>query len=167
MRNEGIVPRVLNSALGGPQRRSARYGNENSCPCRKSNTSISAPSPVLYQMIYPGCCASDIIIIFLIPLCFFVEGWWRACLVLWLQCPCALCGFMVAIRHACPLCDKPFYGKQKFFRCGACEVRIHCVCLQLREAKQVAISATGESVYRCDVCAKSLGSSSSVKASAK
>jgi hypothetical protein len=41
------------------------------------------------------------------------------------------------------------------------------VCLQLGEAEQATISATGESVYRCDACAKSLGSSSSVKAPAK
>jgi hypothetical protein len=41
------------------------------------------------------------------------------------------------------------------------------VCLQLGEAKQAAISATGESVYRCAACAKSLGSSSSVKAPSK
>jgi hypothetical protein len=74
---------------------------------------------------------------------------------------------MVASRDACPLCDKPFCGKQKFVCCGACEVRIHCMCLQLAEAKQVAISTTGESVYRCDACAKSLGSSTSVKALSK
>jgi hypothetical protein len=71
---------------------------------------------------------------------------------------------MVASRDACPLCDMPFYGKQKFVRCGACETRIHCVSLQLGEAEQAAITATGESVYKCDACAKLLGSSSSVKA---
>jgi hypothetical protein len=74
---------------------------------------------------------------------------------------------MVTSWDTCPLCDNPFYGKQKLVRCGAYEVRIHCVCLQLGEAEQAAISATGESVYRCDVCAKSLGSSSSVKAPSK
>jgi hypothetical protein len=91
----------------------------------------------------------------------------RTCFVLRLQCLCALCGFMVASRDACPLCDKPFYGKQKFVHCGACEVWIHYVCLQLGEAKQAAISTTGDSVYRCDACATSLGSSSSVKALSK
>jgi hypothetical protein len=70
---------------------------------------------------------------------------------------------MVTSQDACPLCDKSFYGKQKFVRCGACETRIHCVCLQLGEAEQATITATGESVYKCDACAKSLGSSSNVK----
>jgi hypothetical protein len=40
-------------------------------------------------------------------------------------------------------------------------------CLQLGKARQAALSVTGESVYRCDACAKSLGSSSSVKAPSK
>jgi hypothetical protein len=74
---------------------------------------------------------------------------------------------MVASWDACPLCDEPFYGKQKCVRCGACETRIHCVCLQRGEAEQAAITATGESVYKCDACAKSLGSSRNVKAPAK
>jgi hypothetical protein len=74
---------------------------------------------------------------------------------------------MVASRDACPLCDKPFYGKQKFVRCGACETRINSVCLHLGEAEQAAISATGESVYKCDACAKSMGCTSNYKAPAK
>jgi hypothetical protein len=74
---------------------------------------------------------------------------------------------MVAGRNAFPLYDKPFYGKQKFVRCGASEIGIHCVCLQLGEAEQATISATGESVYKCDACAKLLSSSSNVKSPAK
>jgi hypothetical protein len=74
---------------------------------------------------------------------------------------------MVASRDACPLCDKPFYGKQKFVRCGACEIRFHCVCLQLEEAEQAAITATGESVFKCNACAKASGSNSIDKAPAK
>jgi hypothetical protein len=74
---------------------------------------------------------------------------------------------MVASRDACPLCDKPFCGKQKFVRCGACEVRIHCVCLQLQEAEQATVTATGEYVYKCNARAKSSGSSSNDKARAK
>jgi hypothetical protein len=70
-------------------------------------------------------------------------------------------------RDACPVCDKPFYGKQKFLHCGACDIRIHCMCLQLGEAEQATISVTGESAYKCDSCAKTLGSSSNDKAPAK
>jgi hypothetical protein len=61
----------------------------------------------------------------------------------------------------------PFYGKQKFVHCSVCEVRIHCVCLQLEEAEQAAITAMGESVYKCNACAKLLGSSGNDKAPAK
>ncbi|XP_033608317.1 uncharacterized protein LOC117282512 [Cryptotermes secundus] len=64
---------------------------------------------------------------------------------------------MVASRDACPLCDKPFYGKQKFIRCGVCEVRSHCACLQLGEAEKATLTAEGESVYKCNACANSSG----------
>ncbi|PNF33865.1 hypothetical protein B7P43_G07227 [Cryptotermes secundus] len=64
---------------------------------------------------------------------------------------------MVASRDACPLCDKPFYGKQKFIRCGVCEVRSHCACLQLGETEQATLIAEGESVYKCNACANSSG----------
>jgi hypothetical protein len=71
---------------------------------------------------------------------------------------------MVASWDACPLCDKPFCGKHKFVRCDACEIQIHCVCLQLGEVEQATVTETGESVYKCNACAKSLGSSSNDKA---
>jgi hypothetical protein len=74
---------------------------------------------------------------------------------------------MGARRDACPVCDKPFYGKQKFFLCCECDIRIHCVCLQLGDAEQAAISATAQSAYKCDSCAKTLGSSDNDKAPAK
>jgi hypothetical protein len=87
--------------------------------------------------------------------------------ILLLQCWCALCGFIGASRDACPVCDKRFYGKQKFVRCGACDIRTHCVCLQLGDAEQVTISATVESTYKCDSCAETLGSSDKDKIPAK
>jgi hypothetical protein len=68
-----------------------------------------------------------------------------------------------ASRDACPVCDKPFYGKQKFVRCSGCDISI----LQLGEAEQASISATGESAYKCDSCAKSLGSSDNDKLQTK
>ncbi|PNF20345.1 hypothetical protein B7P43_G12886 [Cryptotermes secundus] len=64
---------------------------------------------------------------------------------------------MVACRDACPICDKPFYGKQKFIRCGVCEVRSHCACLQLGEAEQATLTAEGESIYKYNACANSSG----------
>jgi hypothetical protein len=41
------------------------------------------------------------------------------------------------------------------------------VCLQIGEAEQATVAATGESVYKCNACAKSLGSSSNGKAPVK
>jgi hypothetical protein len=41
------------------------------------------------------------------------------------------------------------------------------VCLELGEAEQAPITVTGESIYKCDAGAKSLVSSSNVKAPAK
>jgi hypothetical protein len=41
------------------------------------------------------------------------------------------------------------------------------VCLQLGEPEQATLTTTGESVYKCDACAKSLGSSRNVKAPTK
>jgi hypothetical protein len=37
------------------------------------------------------------------------------------------------------------FMESKNVRCGACEIRFHCVCLQLGEAEQSTLSATGES----------------------
>jgi hypothetical protein len=74
---------------------------------------------------------------------------------------------MGASRDTCPLCDMPFFGKQKFIRCGACEIRFHCVCLQLGEAEQATLTATGESAYNCDACSKASGSNSIDKAHVK
>jgi hypothetical protein len=54
--------------LGGLQRRSRRCGDEFSCLCRESSTSFSARIPMLYQVGYPGFCASFIIIIIIIIL---------------------------------------------------------------------------------------------------
>jgi hypothetical protein len=64
---------------------------------------------------------------------------------------------MVASRDACPICDKPFYGKQKFVRCDTCELRFHCTCLHHGELDQATASATGKSVFTCDSCSNSLG----------
>jgi hypothetical protein len=74
---------------------------------------------------------------------------------------------MVVREDACPLRVKPFYGKKRFVLCDAREIRIHCVCVQLGEAELATITATGESVYKCNACAKSLGSGSIDKTPAK
>jgi hypothetical protein len=74
---------------------------------------------------------------------------------------------MVASRDACPLCDKPFYGKQKYIRCGVCEIRVHCVCLQLGDDEMATVTATGESTYKCNKCAKELEPSDDDKTPAK
>jgi hypothetical protein len=66
---------------------------------------------------------------------------------------------MVASQDTCPLCDKPFYGKQKFIRCSACDIHVHSMCLQLGEAELASLTATGENLYKCSVC-KALGSRS-------
>jgi hypothetical protein len=63
-------------------------------------------------------------------------------------------GIMVARRDACALRDKQFYRKQKFVRCGVCNIRIHCGCLQFSGADLATLTATGESVFNRDACAK-------------
>jgi hypothetical protein len=70
-------------------------------------------------------------------------------------------------RDVCPFCDKPFIGKQKFVGYGVCDIGIHWVCLQLSEADQAAITATGKSAFKRDACAKTLGPSSNDKAPVK
>jgi hypothetical protein len=67
----------------------------------------------------------------------------------WLQRSCSRPGLVVASRDARPLCDKPFYEKQKFIRCSDCDIRVHCVCLRLGEVELAALTATGESLYKC------------------
>ena len=66
---------------------------------------------------------------------------------------------MGASRDACPVCVKPFYGKQKSVRCGTCDVRFHSVCVLLGEADQPTVTVAGESAYTCDACVTSLSSS--------
>jgi hypothetical protein len=78
---------------------------------------------------------------------------------LWLQGPRSPPGLMVAGEDACPLCDKPFYGKQKCIRCSACDIRMHCVCLQLGEAELASLTMMGDTLYKCTAC-KALGSRS-------
>jgi hypothetical protein len=41
------------------------------------------------------------------------------------------------------------------------------VCLQLDEANQATVTTTGKSAFKCDACAKTLGSSSNDMALAK
>ncbi|PNF33519.1 hypothetical protein B7P43_G17640, partial [Cryptotermes secundus] len=57
----------------------------------------------------------------------------------------------------CRLCEKPFYGKQKSIRCGACDSRFHCNCV-LNCSPEPSVSATtGKSSYKCDTCNKLTG----------
>jgi hypothetical protein len=65
----------------------------------------------------------------------------------------------VASRDTCPLCDKPFYGKQKFIHCSACYIRVHSVCLKLGEPELASLTSMGKSLYKCAAC-KALGSRS-------
>jgi hypothetical protein len=70
---------------------------------------------------------------------------------------------MGASRDVCPICVKPFYGKQKFVRCGTCDIRFHNACVQPSEADQATITLSGESAFTCDACVTSLDSSSVMK----
>jgi hypothetical protein len=66
---------------------------------------------------------------------------------------------MGASRDTCPVCVKPFYGKQKSVRCGTCYIRFHSVCVQLGEADQATVTVADESAFTCDSCVTSLSSS--------
>jgi hypothetical protein len=60
-----------------------------------------------------------------------------------------------------------FMENRNLFFVGHAKFEFIACCLQLGEAKQAPISATGESIYKCDACAKLLGPSSNIKAPAK
>lgn len=75
---------------------------------------------------------------------------------------CVLPGFMVASHDAFPFC-----GKQKFVRCGVCDIGIHWVCLQLSEADQATITETVKSAFKRDACARTFGPTSNDRAPAK
>jgi hypothetical protein len=77
--------------------------------------------------------------------------------VLVLVCACVFGLPMVASRDACHICDKPFYGKQKFVRCVTCDLRFHGTCIQRKEADQATATASSKSVFTCDSCTNSVG----------
>jgi hypothetical protein len=51
----------------------------------------------------------------------------------------------MASKDLCPVCKKPFYGKQKFIRCGVCDSRFHCNCLQAGVTEACVSASTGKS----------------------
>jgi hypothetical protein len=55
-----------------------------------------------------------------------------------------------ASKDQCEVCEKPFYGKQKFIRCGECDLRFHCNCLQTGVTETSVSVSTGKSTYKCD-----------------
>jgi hypothetical protein len=63
----------------------------------------------------------------------------------------------MASKDLCEVCKKPFYGKQKFIRCGKCDLRFHCNCLQTGVMETSVSASTGKSTYKCDSCKKLTG----------
>jgi hypothetical protein len=56
----------------------------------------------------------------------------------------------MASKEQCSVCEKPFYGKQKSIRCGECDMRFHCSCVQ-PDALEFNVSATsGKCAYVCN-----------------
>jgi DNA-directed RNA polymerase subunit RPC12/RpoP len=62
--------------------------------------------------------------------------------------------FGMASKDLCAVCEKPFYGKQKFIRCGECDSRFHCNCLQTGVLETIVSAFTGKSAYKCENCRK-------------
>jgi hypothetical protein len=60
----------------------------------------------------------------------------------------------MASKDLCAVCEKPFYGKQKFIRCGECDSCFHCNCLQSDVSESNVIASTGKSAYKCENCKK-------------
>jgi hypothetical protein len=60
----------------------------------------------------------------------------------------------MASKDLCAVCEKPFYGKQKFTRCGECDSRFHCNCLQSDVSESNVIASTGKSAYKSENCKK-------------
>jgi hypothetical protein len=60
----------------------------------------------------------------------------------------------MASKDPCEVCEKPFYGKQKFIRCSKCDLRFHCNCLQTGVTETNVNASTGKSTYKCDSCKK-------------
>jgi hypothetical protein len=60
----------------------------------------------------------------------------------------------MASKDLCVVCEKPFYGKQNFIRCGECDSRFHCNCLQTGVSETNVSASTGTSAYKCENCKK-------------
>src|SRR5215470_15618361 len=61
---------------------------------------------------------------------------------------------MAASKELCTVCEKPFYGKQKTIRCGVCDLRFHCSCVQICDSDQVFLNSSGNSTFKCVACIK-------------
>jgi hypothetical protein len=62
---------------------------------------------------------------------------------------------MPASKDVCGLCNKGFYGKQKFIMClGPCAFRYHLSCVNISEAEYSCYTIAGESTYKCISCIK-------------
>lgn len=56
---------------------------------------------------------------------------------------------MPGSSDTCPLCDKVFFGRQKFLTCVTCQLRHHVACLKISEG-ELAIYQT--SPFKCNKC---------------
>jgi DNA-directed RNA polymerase subunit RPC12/RpoP len=65
----------------------------------------------------------------------------------------------MASKDLCAVCGKPFYRKQKTIRCGECDSRLHCSCLEPCVLETIVNASTGKSAYKCDSCKKLTGDS--------
>jgi hypothetical protein len=66
-------------------------------------------------------------------------------------------GTMAASKVCCKVCNKPFYGKEKYIRCcGPCVPRFHISCLKLSETEYSFFTSQGESTFKCAGCVNDL-----------
>ena len=52
-------------------------------------------------------------------------------------------------KYRCALCEKTFYGKQKFLDCTSCDERFHCGCLKISDDEYVIYK---QGAFKCTVC---------------
>jgi hypothetical protein len=73
----------------------------------------------------------------------------------------------MASRDLCAVCEKPFYGKQKFIGFGECDLHFHCNCLQISVLETNVSASTGKSAYKCDSCKQIMGDTANEHSVAK
>jgi hypothetical protein len=60
----------------------------------------------------------------------------------------------MASKDFCAVCEKPFYGKQKFIRCGQYDSLFPCNCLQTGVSEINVSVSTGKFSFKCENCKK-------------